>query len=809
MPTLFNHEALRSARLELELTQAQAAEALKVDIRTYRRYESGEVNDPTEGFAVRNQSRRKLLRRIHDELGVEEDALLIQPKSFWAHPLARARHFVGREEEQAKLRSALKKPGVIAVTGMGGAGKTAMVERCLAEHPPAQTLLVWSFYEDPRAESFLEFAARSLIDEEVPIGARVSSLSERLSDGQPRCLILDGLELMQSDGSDGRALGELLEPALRRVLLLLAQAKGASRAVITSRFALADLGAYEGEGLTTLALEPLPLESARALLRQWGLKDEPAALRRLWEHAGGHALSIAVLGSYIGGFLDGAPERLDEVPLHELAQDDALARRLGTVLSTYTNALSEAERAFLARISVLGARASIDAIERLAQQREVAGALQGATASRLNRIARRLSKLGLLNLEQGACSVHPFLQSHFRSLLDVSTEKVHATLRGEARVGLDSLRARPRAAPVSPELLDAYETLLVHTLFAGNASGAHAIYQRSMGGFEHLGLVLGDMHRGARLTALLGEAELPALARAELKYERGLFAASLGDLHTARCVYREHLKLVEDQRELSLTAMALRTMAYTERLAGRLDEALSLIERSLSEAAIIQSSGHKIRAIALKGAIHHDRGEMTQARNCFDALSTLGDRPVARRALWRDEHLLESGATELAEQGAQQNLQQCQQLSWDGHAAQCHLLLGRIAAQRGEDAREHLRAALEWTDRTGEVEMVLAAQTLRATIEPESEWAWVIAEQAQRTARLLGFGRAEGRLRAVALARQCEFAPEVARASLRKSTWDDSPWVQRALLRLAVGCFADEEAQRAQARLSKLEHQLR
>ena len=58
MPVLLKHALLARARVELGLTQEEAARAVGVDVRTYRRYESGEVNEGGS-FAVQRASRRK------------------------------------------------------------------------------------------------------------------------------------------------------------------------------------------------------------------------------------------------------------------------------------------------------------------------------------------------------------------------------------------------------------------------------------------------------------------------------------------------------------------------------------------------------------------------------------------------------------------------------------------------------------------------------------------------------------------------------------------------------------------------------
>ena len=103
----FDNELLQRARLELGLTQEEAASRLGIDARSYRRYESGAVNQPG-GFTVRYPSRRRLLQRICDQFGLELDELVVDGDERaqeaasapgaglrLVHPLQRARHFVG------------------------------------------------------------------------------------------------------------------------------------------------------------------------------------------------------------------------------------------------------------------------------------------------------------------------------------------------------------------------------------------------------------------------------------------------------------------------------------------------------------------------------------------------------------------------------------------------------------------------------------------------------------------------------------------------------------------------------------------
>jgi hypothetical protein len=63
-----------------------------------------------------------------------------------------------------------------------------------------------------------------------------------------------------------------------------------------------------------------------------------------------------------------------------------------------------------------------------------------------------------------------------------------------------TLRFRPGSAgPEDPALLDALEEVIYHTVRSGNEAAAYRLYAHRMGGREHLGKVLGEFARGARI----------------------------------------------------------------------------------------------------------------------------------------------------------------------------------------------------------------------------------------------------------------------------------------------------------------------
>ncbi|WP_437330555.1 helix-turn-helix domain-containing protein [Sorangium sp. So ce381] len=784
----FNHTLLQRARLELDLTQEQVAASIGVDVRTYRRYESGAVNDPRLGFSVRSPSRRRIIERLGAELGLAEGELLVvgveaapgaepaaeeagaasqaaeAPAPAWrplhAHTLQRARHFVGRGEILDRLSAWADAsppcPRVIALLGVGGAGKTAIAERFLqrlGDAPRPGGVLVWSFYDDPRSEAFLDQAAAYFAPgagasgpgaarPPAAPGEQLARLKEALGQGPPHLLVLDGLETVQAEGGAGRAHGELHDALLRRLLCAVASGLGGARALVTSRFELADLSAWAEGGLATIRPEPLCEGDAASLLRRWGIHGDDGALGALFERTGGHALSVAVLGSYVGAFLGGDAGRLSAAQAAHLAEaehDDVLARRLSSVLSAYARALPPGERDLLARLSVFPGGAGEEALHQLIRAGgEIAGAMAGWGAAELARGLARLERLGLVFAArpgERCYSTHPFVRQHFKSLLGVPPERVHAAGSAAPPPRLDEA---PRRAPHEREAVDAYEAILTELLGAGRAGEAYEIYALALGGFAHLGLKLGDMARGARiLRAFAGgddprdmPASLPARARASRVYDAGLYAGALGDLAFACACYEAHNELAGALGDPALLAMGLRTLAYTERLRGNLTGARGLLERSAEIAGGAAGSArraadqlHAVRALALLAAVLHDLGEVDAAGERFARLRELGDAPVARRALWEAEHALALGRRDEAREATERNIAECRRRGWEGHVAHGHTLLGLALLDGGDgdggdvaSAEAHLVEARRWASATGEVEVALRCQELAARI---------------------------------------------------------------------------------------------
>ena len=77
MSQRFHHERLLALRLDFGYSQEALAEAIGVDVTTYRHFESGRVNRGRGGFRVRTVRRQNILLAMAEALELEGPESLI------------------------------------------------------------------------------------------------------------------------------------------------------------------------------------------------------------------------------------------------------------------------------------------------------------------------------------------------------------------------------------------------------------------------------------------------------------------------------------------------------------------------------------------------------------------------------------------------------------------------------------------------------------------------------------------------------------------------------------------------------------
>jgi tetratricopeptide (TPR) repeat protein len=640
------------------------------------------------------------------------------------HALQPAQHFRGREAKLQELKDWLQTPvtpdRVISVVAAGGTGKTALIDQALrqAAFSGRAGVFVWSFYEDPHTDAFLREAYVYFTGErDAPTSGMLERLQIALSGDTPHVLVLDGLERVQSEGDQKRR-GELEDLQLKRLVKALAGGVGSARALITSRFPLVDLESFTGAGHRAIVLDDLERPIALEVLRAWKVQGDEAALIHMIEplNIGGlyHALSVAVLGSYVGNFAGGDPSRVREFLLAEA--DDTKALKLQRILDQYAKSLTAAERDLLARLSLFPKGVRIQFLGWIVQAGgDVAGALVGFGEIRLLKYLERLKELGLVfgyKTDSGAAySAHPFLREYFRQLLGTKPESIHESVRAKLAPSLD---ARPEMKPRDAPILDQYELLVEETLLSGRVQEAFDLYWYGMGSYQNLGWVLGENTRALRVlerfvpgdnfSAL--DQHLSLRGRSQLVCDLGIIARHLGDLARSRAAFAHCWSLDAGASDGTNGSIDSQHLADLELNAGHFKAALDLAERahSLSPA---DDAVNTTFALAYRATSQFALGNIAESAADFQRATELEGRTLwSVRGTQEAECKLFRGDRIGALAQARDNLDLSYSLNEDvcrSNSLIAILLLPDDPAQ----AAVHLQKSRAFADRSGDVQLQL------------------------------------------------------------------------------------------------------
>ena len=498
---------------------------------------------------------------------------------------------------------------------MGGAGKTAIVDRFLQalpgvlpeDHkapkdpslPTPNGILVFSFYDAPNPEAFFEALHMWLAGSpNVGVGVSFNQLLFMMQNAVPGLMILDGLEKVQEDGAKG-IFGRLNSPNLRDFINRLASGYLPNLSVlITTRFRLADLHEAKSQFFKSIPVEEIDIPTGIQLLRRRGVRGTDLQLEQIVKECGQHALTVDFAGGYIKEYGDGNPEtplqlgtaeELQEAAEQEQDDDrrEVLKQgfRFARVAQRYREAMLEKDEAVIAlleRICLFRLGVVSDTLATIftgAEATKVSGkALASLDANQLQRKLDWLVRMRLLEGTDTSRAGHPSLRPVSREVLHpTKSEKrivynIHPAVRDgflsgigqeaaiasheAVRRGLEvSLGSAPGYNPSDPATLDLLEEIVHHTLAANHVAEAFSLYWHRLGNYYNLGWCLGAYGRGERI------------CRA--------FISRLGEYTTleplAGLSYRENQNLLVDWG------------SYLSEL-GRTDEAIRCYERVIRQA---------------------------------------------------------------------------------------------------------------------------------------------------------------------------------------------------------------------------------
>lgn len=652
------------------------------------------------------------------------------------HALQPAPHFYGRDtlvKELTDWVDDLASPDrVWSLVAAGGTGKTAVVERVVRDMKPGEAnVLVWSFYEKPDADAFLrECNSLFLGEDEGPAGGRLERLERGLRDGRPHLVVLDGLERVQEDAGAGRVRGELSDQTLKLLLRALASGLGRARSLVTSRFPLVDLQDWIRNGYRETRLDDLTPEAAVAVLRSWGVLGDDTALLAATSQVGHHALSVAVIGSYLHSFANGRIDEVASFDLDAVTGDDPKAARLARVLASYAERLPPEERELLTRLSVFPRGVTVELLGTLIDAGgEVAGLLVKAKP-RLVRLLTSLKARGLVFEYRGQTSVtwtaHPFLRERFRDLLGCPAEKVFDVVAQSLGTGLEK---RPETKPKDPDLLDRYERLIEATRLASREQEAFDLYWYGMGNYLHLGWVLGEYQRGYRILAAFsatGRVEdlgptMEPRERAILGNELARYAFNLGRLAEVWAIRQVDDRWLMSLGDHTATSTGLQNSSEVAFALGHLAESRALADSALTEAEPTKDVTAEWTSIAQRASAAHALGDIPGARGEFASAARLasGAGPegiplISVWGVWHACHYVDLGDLTGARTLSGHGLERAHANRSNLDITRFHAVLARIDLAEGNDPTPHLDEVRAWTSRTGDMQYIIEAHLLTA-----------------------------------------------------------------------------------------------
>lgn len=359
----------------------------------------------------------------------------------------------GRDAELAALDEAWTDGGlnIYTLVAWGGAGKTSLVfhwvqTRFAAKHwPGVEHYFDWSFYSQGTGESRQTsadlFIAKALdfFGDPDPTRGGPHERGERLAGliRQHRTLlVLDGIEPLQYPPNDPQA-GRLKDPALESLLRELA-ADNPGLVLITTREHLTDLEAHATSA--EHRLDRLPQEAGVALLRHLQIVGTDEELHAAWQDAGGHALTLSLLGRYIADAFEDRDIRHYREVKFEAADQEHQGRSAFKVVRAYEHWLRsggperQRELAVL-RLTGLFDRPMDKGCLQALRKWEIPPLLRRFFSSRARQIARtfgplammsdaewnlavkRLSAVDLLSVSPEAIDAHPLIREYFAAQL--------------------------------------------------------------------------------------------------------------------------------------------------------------------------------------------------------------------------------------------------------------------------------------------------------------------------------------------------------------------------------------------------------
>ena len=551
---------------------------------------------------------------------------------------------------------------VYSLVAWGGSGKTSLVAHWVIKRmasrgwPGVERYFDWSFYSQGAKETsqagadiFINEALQFFGDPDPTLGNawdRGQRLAKLVRDKRT-LLVLDGIEPLQHPPNSPQA-GELKDDGLVSLLQGLAM-DNPGLCLVTSREPLKNLETFHGGTAEESRLDHLTKEAAISLLQHLSVTGTGEEMQAAWKDAGGHALTIQLLGRFLGEAHGGDIRRIDEVKF-EVADRETQGRTAMRVMLAYERWMESAgperqrDLAVLRLTGLFDRPASPDCVAALRAQPAIPGltdAIVDLEDWQWNKALTDLQSLDLIAepepSEEGSplpppvsqpLDAHPLVREYFAGQLRENSQEAFESAHGRL---FDHLCETTEHLPDTLLGLQPLYQAVTHGCLAGRHEEARANVYRdrilrgtgSNGYYstKKLGALGSDLGAIAsffdspwrRLSPNLSEAD-----QAWLLNEAAFRLRALGRLNEAREPMQVGLEMRIQQEVWKSAAIIASNLSELELTLGLLSSSVSSGRRAVefadrSEDAFEGMVNRTTAADAL-----HQHGELSEAHDLFE-----------------------------------------------------------------------------------------------------------------------------------------------------------------------------------------------
>jgi tetratricopeptide (TPR) repeat protein len=552
----------------------------------------------------------------------------------------------GREMELAALDEAWAKDtlNVYTLVAWGGAGKTSLVFHWVQTRfaangwPGVERYFDWSFYSQGTGQSRQTsgdlFIAKALefFGDSDPTKGGPHERGERLA-GLIRkhrtLLILDGIEPLQYPPGDPQA-GRLKDPALEALLRELA-ADNPGLVVITTREHLTNV---EGHATTEeQKLDKLTKEAAVSLLRHLQIVGTDEELHAAWQDAGGHALTLSLLGRFIADAFDDRDIRHYREVKFEAADQEHQGRSAFKVMIAYERWLQSGGPERQRELAVLRLTGLFDrpmakrCLQALRAEPPIPGltdALVKLTQQQWNIAVKRLSEVELLSVSPDAIDAHPLIREYFAAQL--KRDQPEAFQAAHSRLFDYLCKNTPHRPDGMDGLAPLYEAVTHGCLAGRHQEAKDKVYEdrilrgQDVYSIHKLGAIGADL---AAVAAFFDEPwshvspNLREGTQAWLLNEAAFRLSALGRLVEALQTMRAGLEMAVRLKDWKNAAIRASNLSELELTLGRLPDAVSDARQSITHADESGDAFQRMVNRSVAADALHQSGQRAEAGTLF------------------------------------------------------------------------------------------------------------------------------------------------------------------------------------------------